>query len=58
MISFIVFWSTLCFHIWHPSTYIPENLIFWNSPPSQELAAPNNFTQHTVFVHIDFDKNV
>merc|ERR1712186_86103 len=29
MMSFFVFWGTLLFHIWPPSLYWPQQLLFW-----------------------------
>jgi len=29
MVFFFVFWGTLLFHIWPPSLYWPQQLLFW-----------------------------
>ena len=31
MVSFFVFWGTLLFHIWPPSLYMSEDLMFWKN---------------------------
>ena len=30
MVFFFVFWGTLLFHIWPPSLYWPQQLVFWD----------------------------
>ena len=46
MVSFFVFWGTLLFHIWPPSLYWPDQLLFWKE--ELELRRTINITRWTL----------
>ena len=43
MVSFFVFWGTLLFHIWPPSLYWPQDLMFWKETANLETKSSEEF---------------
>jgi len=42
MLSFFLFWGTLLFHIWPPSLYMNEDMMFWKSFSTPPLQSQQN----------------
>lgn len=57
MVSFFVFWTTLLFHIWPPTLYWSDEMVFWRqSTDEMEVLEPSN-SLHVVDLHIDLDSS-